>query len=162
MSALFKPSSLLAIGETAPDFELKSQAGETVSLYKSLEVGWVVLFFYPKDHSPVCTTEVCAFRDAYADFRDAGAELLGISSDSAESHRAFSQKQRLPFPLLCDPDGTVAKRYGVSKTFGLIPGRATFVIDPQRTVRLAYSDLLNGKAHAEKALQLLHQQHPNQ
>lgn len=162
MNALFNTPSLLAPGQTAPDFELKNPAGETVNLYTLLKTGWVVLFFYPKDHSPVCTTQVCTFRDSYSEFQATGTHILGISGDSAQSHEDFAQKQHLPFPLLCDNKGKVAKQYGVTKTFGLIPGRATFVIDDQGTVRMAYSDMFNGKAHVEKALSLLREQRDQQ
>lgn len=157
MSSLLNPLPSLKVGSTAPDFSLPDQDGQTVHLYDVLKEHWVVLFFYPKDDSPVCTQQVCAFRNASQEFQDAGAVILGISSDSVDSHRAFSQHQHLPYRLLADANGQIAKAYGVSKTFGLIPGRVTFVIDPQHTVRMAYPSQLNAKAHTEKALALLKQ-----
>jgi peroxiredoxin Q/BCP len=155
MTHPFNQSPLLKVGSIAPDFTLPDQDGQPVHLYALLEHQWVVLFFYPKDHSPVCTTEVCAFRNAYHEFQDAGAEVLGISADSIESHQAFRHNKHLPFRLLSDVDGLIAKAYGVPKTFGIIPGRVTFVIDPKRAIRLAYPSLFNAKAHMEKALALL-------
>ena len=157
MTNPFNQSPLLKVGSIAPDFTLPDQNGLPVNLYGLLADRWVVLFFYPKDHSPICTTQVCAFRNAYHDFRDAGAEVLGISSDSVDSHQQFTQNQKLPFQLLSDPDRQVAETYGVPKTFGMIPGRVTFVIDPQQTVRMAYPSQFNAKAHMEKAISLLKQ-----
>jgi peroxiredoxin Q/BCP len=83
------------------------------------------LFFYPRDQSPACTVEVCAFRDSYQAFREAGAEVIGISSDPAGSHRRFAERFRLPFLLVSDIDGSVRSRYGVPRTLGLFPGRVT-------------------------------------
>jgi peroxiredoxin Q/BCP len=152
------PSPLLKTGVQAPDFTLENQRGEPVHLYDVLDRHWVVLFFYPKDHSPVCTTEVCAFRDSYDDFQGTGAEVLGISSDPIAAHAAFAAKHQLPYQLLADPDGRVRTAYGVPKTLGLLPGRTTFVIDSSRIIRLAYSSSFNANAHKEKALQLLREQ----
>jgi peroxiredoxin Q/BCP len=151
----FQQSSLLTPGTPAPDFELPDQHGQPVRLSERLSHGWVVLFFYPKDHSPVCTTQVCAFRNAHDDFRDAGAEVIGISSDSIDSHQRFAEHHQLPFTLVADTDGKVRAQYGVPKTFGLLPGRVTFVIAPDRTIRMAYPSQFNAKAHMEKALHVL-------
>lgn len=155
MTNPFNQSAMLKPGMPAPDFTLPDQSDQPVQLSGLLQKGWVVLFFYPKDHSPICTTQVCAFRNAYHEFQEAGAEVLGISADSVASHQQFTQSQRLPFTLLSDPNGDVAARYGVLKTFGLIPGRVTFVIDPQGVIRMAYPSQFNAKAHMEKALSLL-------
>lgn len=157
MTNPFHQSPLLKVGSVAPDFTLPDQNGQSVHLYDLLTDRWVVLFFYPKDHSPICTTQVCAFRNAYHDFQDAGAEVLGISSDSMESHQEFTRNQKLPFRLLSDFDRKVAETFGVPKTFGMIPGRVTFVIDSQHTVRMAYPSQFNAKAHMEKAISLLRQ-----
>jgi peroxiredoxin Q/BCP len=118
----------LAVGDSAPGFTLLSASGETVSL-ADFRGGEVVLFFYPKDRSPLCTAEACTFRDSHQAFRDAGAVVIGISSDSAESHRRFAGRFRLPYLLLSDIGGDVRERYRVPKTFGLIPGRVTYLID---------------------------------
>src|SRR5689334_15505845 len=109
MNNPFNHSTLLKVGQSAPDFTLLSQNGQPVHLAEVLQRAWVILFFYPKDHSPICTSQVCAFRNAYEDFHSAGAEVIGISADSVASHQGFAQKQNLPFPLLSDPNREVAE-----------------------------------------------------
>ncbi len=113
----------------------------------------MVLFFYPRDESPVCTREACAFRDAYQDFLDVGARVVGVSSDSEDSHRAFAERRRLPFLLLSDPGGRTRKAYGVARTLGLLDGRVTFVIDAEGIVQVAFSAQLQSVAHMEQALE---------
>lgn len=157
MNLSFNQSHLLKVGSTAPNFSLPNQAGQSVQLYDLLNSYWAVLFFYPKDHSPICTSQVCAFRNAFEDFRAAGAQIVGISSDSVESHQRFAGSYQLPFTLLSDPDRAVAESFGVTRTFGLLPGRVTFVIDPSRIIRLVYPSQFNAKAHMEKALDLVKQ-----
>ena len=98
-------------GSLAPDFSLVDQNGETRAL-SSYRGRWVVLYFYPKDDTPGCTTEACQFRDDYAAVQRLGADILGVSIDNRASHAAFSKKFSLPFPLLADTDGRVAKQYG--------------------------------------------------
>jgi peroxiredoxin Q/BCP len=144
----------LQVGDLAPDFALASRAGATVKLsdFRGREV---VLFFYPKDGSPACTMEACAFRDEYESFRDAGAEVIGISGDSAESHERFAARWNLPFTLLSDPDGSVRRLYGVRPTLGLAPGRATFVIDRQGVVRHTFSSQFLPLKHVSEALRVL-------
>ena len=160
MSNPFSQSTLLSVGATAPDFTLLNQEGQPVQLYDILKKGWVVLFFYPKDHSPMCTSQVCAFRNAYEDFQFSGAEVIGISADTVESHQDFSERQSLSFPLLSDPKRAVAKQFGVPMVLGVIPSRVTFVIDPEHTVRLSYSSQFSAKAHMDKALEVLQQHCP--
>ena len=111
------------VGEPAPDLELPSSTGETVRLSDFRGKSEVVLFFYPKDNTPGCTVEACTFRDNYEAFREAGAEVIGISSDSTDSHRGFADRFRLPFVLLSDEKGTLRSRYGVPRTLGFFPGR---------------------------------------
>lgn len=129
--------------------------GGRISLAAMLAKGPAVVFFYPKDDTPGCTTEVCAFRDTYSAFSEAGASVLGISSDDAESHRKFAEKHQLPYPLASDPGGAVRQAYGIPKTFGLLPGRATFVIDRAGVVRSAFNSQFAPKAHIESALATL-------
>ena len=117
------------IGDTAPKAQLTLNDGRQVDLESLWADRAVVLFFYPKDNSPVCTREACAFRDAYEDFVDAGANVIGVSGDSADSHEQFASKHRLPFLLATDADGDLRRAFGVPKTLGLIPGRVTYVID---------------------------------
>ena len=129
-------------GEPAPDFTLMSDSGEAVTL-SSLRGRPVVLYFYPKDDTPGCTTEACEFRDAYDVFRERGAEVLGVSPDDVASHEKFKSKYELPFTLLADPDHEVAEKYGVwgerkfaGKTYMGI-NRSTFIIDGEGKVARA-------------------------
>jgi thioredoxin-dependent peroxiredoxin len=129
-------------GKPAPDFELQSDSGETVRL-SDLRGKQVVLYFYPKDDTPGCTTEACEFRDAYDRYRERGIEILGVSPDNVASHQRFRSKYELPFTLLADPDHTVAEDYGVwgdrkfaGKTYKGIT-RSTFVIDADGNVARA-------------------------
>src|SRR5260221_14398258 len=121
-----KRAKSVQVGDHAPDFTLPNQSGEPVRLSDFLGKTDIVLYFYPKDDTSGCTTEACSFRDSYEVFKDAGAEVIGVSSDSAESHQRFAAKNRLPFILLSDAGGALRKRYGVSTTFGLLPGRVTY------------------------------------
>jgi thioredoxin-dependent peroxiredoxin len=138
-------------GSPAPDFTLPSQTGGDVSL-SALRGQWVVLYFYPADDTPGCTAEACSFRDSHEDFVDAGAVVLGVSSDSVDSHTKFAEKHHLPFTLLSDADGRLRKVYGVKKSMGLLPGRVTYVIDPEGVVRKVFSSQLGAKKHHTEAL----------
>jgi len=140
------------IGDSAPDFTLPDQTGTPVRLRDLLGRTTVVLYFYPKDQTPGCTTEARAFRDSYAAFAEAGAEVVGISSDSVASHRRFAAKEALPFLLLSDRGGAVRDLYGVEKTLGILPGRVTFVIDTAGVVRHVYSSQLRAARHTREAL----------
>jgi peroxiredoxin Q/BCP len=141
-------------GERAPDFSLPDAEGRSVGL-ADFRGKPVVLYFYPKDDTPGCTQEACSFRDQYQDFREAGAEVIGVSSDSSESHRKFAARHKLPFTLLSDRGGKVRKLYGVPATFGLIPGRVTFVIDAGGVVRHVFSSQMQAARHVEEALATL-------
>jgi thioredoxin-dependent peroxiredoxin len=145
----------VAVGSKAPDFTLPSQSKEMVSLKDFLGKKPVVLFFYPKDDTPGCTKEVCAFRDSCEEFRRLDAEVIGISSDSVESHRTFAGRHSLPFALLSDEGGRVRKLYGVPNTFGIFPGRVTYVIDKGGVVRRIFSSQLGVEKHVEEALDVL-------
>jgi peroxiredoxin Q/BCP len=145
----------MKIGDKAPEFELKNEKGETVNLRDFFGKKNVVLFFYPKDGSPGCTKEVCAFRDSYEAFKDAGAEVIGISSQSQESHNIFSLKFNLPFTLLVDEEARVRKAYGVPPSLGMIPGRGTYVIDKEGIVRHIFNSQMNPEKHVEEALRIL-------
>ena len=144
-----------AVGSKAPNFTLPSQSGEMVSLEDFLGKKPVVLFFYPKDDTPGCTKEVCAFRDSFEEFRKLDAEVIGISSDSVESHRRFAGKHYLPFALLSDAGGKVRKLYGVPNTFAVFPGRVTYVVDKDGVVRRIYASQLGVEKHVEEALEVL-------
>jgi thioredoxin-dependent peroxiredoxin len=140
------------VGDKAPDFTLPAQSGEQVRLADRLGERVVVLYFYPKDNTSGCTAEACAFRDSYEAFADAGAEVIGVSSDSADKHAAFAGKHHLPFTLLADQGGKVRRLYGVPATLGLIPGRVTYVIDRQGTVRHVFNSMTNISGHVNDAL----------
>ena len=142
------------VGAKAPDFALLSQSGETVRLEDFLGKP-VVLFFYPKDDTPGCTKEVCAFRDDFEEFGELDAEVIGISSDSVQSHEAFAERHHLPFALLSDEGGKVRKLYGVPSTLGLFPGRVTYVIDEQGVVRHVFSSQLGVERHVQEAIEAL-------
>jgi peroxiredoxin Q/BCP len=145
----------IQVGDRAPDFTLPSQSGEPVRLSDRLGERVVVLYFYPKDDTPGCTAEACAFRDSHEVFAEAGAEVIGISSDSTGRHAAFSGRHNLPFTLLSDQDGRVRKSYGVPPVLGLIPGRVTYVIDRQGTVRHVYNSMTNIGQHVGDALEVV-------
>ncbi len=145
----------IQVGDKAPDFSLKSQTGQIVSLHDYLGKKAVVLYFYPKDMSTGCTKEACAFRDSYEDFKDAGAEVIGVSSQSQESHSIFSLTYNLPFLLLVDEGAEVRKLYGVPSSLGVIPGRVTYVIDKQGIVRHIFSSQVDIQGHVREAIQVL-------
>ena len=147
----------LKIGDRAPDFTAKTSAGGTIRLADYIGKKGLVLFFYPKDGTAICTKEACAFRDSYMQFADAGAEVIGISSDSDESHLGFAKQYRLTFPLISDADGTLRKLFAVPKTLGIIPGRVTYVIDKDGIIRQIYSAQLASDEHVKQALVALGQ-----
>jgi len=144
----------IQVGDKAPDFTLKSQTGETVSL-KDFAGKPVIVYFYPKDDTPGCTAEACAFRDSYQVFQEAGATVIGISSDSTDAHQKFSSKYQLPFLLLSDQGNRVRKAFGVPATLGLLPGRVTYVIDQAGVVRHVFNSQFNFKGHVEEALRVV-------
>lgn len=145
----------LKVGDKIPRFTAKN-ANETV--FDSsivLNNKPAVIYFYPKDDTPGCTTQACSFRDQYEDFTDLGAEVIGVSSDSIVSHQKFVSKHKLPFILLSDEDKNIRKLFGVpTALFGLLPGRVTYVTDEKGIIRLIF-DNLSAKIHIEKALQML-------
>ena len=148
-------SNQISVGDEAPDFSLPSQDGGVVRLKDLLKTKEVVLYFYPKDNTPGCTTEAKAFRDSYEAFKEFGAEVVGVSSDSVNSHAEFASKCALPFTLLSDPGGSVRKLYGVPSTMGFLPGRVTYVIDSKGIVRHVFSSQMNVTRHVEEAISVL-------
>jgi peroxiredoxin Q/BCP len=154
------PAHRVGVGDLAPDFALLSQSGQVVSLENLAAQSNVVLFFYPKDESVICTEEACAFRDSHKEFVARGAEVVGISSDSMRSHGRFVARHRLPFMLLSDLDGEVRRRYGVPDTLGPLPGRATYLVDRQRIVRHVYTSQFNAARHVEETLNALRKPSP--
>ncbi len=147
---------MLTEGQKAPDFTLTDSKGEAFSISDLFGKKSIVLYFYPKDFTPGCTKEACTFRDAYEVFLEAGAEVVGISTDSVESHEKFADKKDLPFVLLSDPGGKVHKLYDVSpKLFGLLPGRVTYVIDKNGVVVNAFQSQININRHVNEALKIV-------
>jgi thioredoxin-dependent peroxiredoxin len=142
------------VGDSAPDFTLPDQSGAPVSPGDFLGKKLIVLYFYPKDNTSLCTEEACAFRDSYEVFKDNGAEVIGVSSDAVESHRQFAKEHRLPFILLSDVDSVIRRRYGVPTAFGL-PGRVTYIIDRQGIVRRIFFSQFTSKRHSDEALETL-------
>src|SRR5215203_208219 len=143
------------VGSKAPNFTLPSQSGELVSFRDSLGEKPVVLFFYPKDDTPWCTKEACTFRDEYEQFSELDTEVIGISSDSVDSHKSFAEKHNLPYTLLSDKGEKVRRLYNVPNTFGLFPGRVTYVIDQEGIVRRVFSSQIGVERHVAEAVSFL-------
>ena len=146
---------MVEIGSPAPRFRLQTSTGEYFSLEDFHGKKNVVVYFYPKDFTRGCTAEACEFRDSYEEFKNLGAEVIGVSNDNQKSHEAFASEHKLPFILLSDPDGSARKSYGVKKTFGLVPGRVSFVIDKNGIVRHVFSSQSRATAHVVEALAVL-------
>ncbi|MCX7408584.1 MAG: peroxiredoxin [Planctomycetales bacterium] len=140
------------VGDHAPDFSAITHDGNTIRLADFLGKRALVLFFYPRDGTPICTREVCAFRDSYDQFIDAGADVIGVSSDTEESHRTFARQHKLSFPLISDADGSLRKAFAVPKTLGLFPGRVTYVIDQVGIIRQIFSAQFASDEHVRQAL----------
>lgn len=140
------------LGSPAPEFELPDQEGQLHSL-EDYRNQWVVLYFYPKDETPGCTTEACEFRDNIFAFRDLNAQILGVSLDDVASHKAFAENHGLPFPLLADPDGDAATAYGVkTRMFGMtVAKRQTFIIGPDGAIAKHY-EKVNPNEHSAQVL----------
>ena len=145
----------IQVGDQAPDFTLPTQTGETFQLQDHLGRRVIVLYFYPRDNSSGCTAEACAFRDSHEVFTEAGAGVIGVSSDSVDRHAGFASQHNLPFTLLSDRGGQVRKAYGVPGVLGVIPGRVTYVIDRSGVVRHVFSSLSNINGHVNDALRVV-------
>ena len=148
-------SNKLEVGSPAPDFTALNQQGEPVRLADRFGQKIIVLYFYPKDFTAGCTMEACGFRDHYEVFADAGAEVIGVSANSPESHLAFAQKNNLPFTLLSDPSSEIAGLYNIGKVLGLFTQRITFVIDQHGIIRHSFSSQINMDKHIEEALKVV-------
>ena len=143
------------VGDKAPDFTLSSQMGDKVTLSEYFGKKNIVLYFYPKDETRGCTREACEFRDRYDVFTGLGAEVLGVSSDTLESHKSFATHYGLPFLLLSDVEGDVRKLYGVPSSMGIIPGRVTYIIDKKGVVRHIFNSQFQPEKHIKEALKVL-------
>ena len=151
----FCKKKAVAIGDVAPDFNLPSQVGKPVALNEYRGKKNVVLYFYPKDDTYNCIVESSEFRDLYKEFDKKNTEVIGVSSDSPDSHVKFAKKYNLPFPLLSDSENNVRELYGVQATLGFIPGRVTFVIDKKGMVRHVFNSQFDPKSHVSQALNVL-------
>jgi thioredoxin-dependent peroxiredoxin len=145
----------IKVGDKAPDFELTKQDGGFFRLYDVLKDKNVVLYFYPKDSTPGCTKQACEFRDQYETFKEHGAEVVGISSDSLKSHKKFERIYHLPFVLLSDDGGRIRKLYGVPRKLGILPGRVTYVIDKKGIVQYVFNSMSKPLEHVKTALEVL-------
>lgn len=148
---------MLHPGSPAPEVALLDQHGMPFRLSALRGKGPVVVYFYPKDETLVCTRQACGFRDSHSAFLGLGATVIGISADAPASHRAFAERHRLPFILLSDPDDAVFRSFGLKRFLGL-KQRATFVLDDQGIIRAAISDRLNAAKHVRRALAALRDQ----
>ncbi len=144
----------MEVGDKIPLFTSTDSQGNSFDSQDCLGKP-LVIYFYPKNETRVCTEQACAFRDQYEDFKAFGAEVIGISSDSLKSHQEFVAHHQLPFILLSDSDKKLRKLFGVANDYlGLIPGRTTYVVDENGIVQLIF-DSTSGKIHVEKALEIL-------
>lgn len=144
----------LVVGDTVPAFTLQDQNGKWFNVKDEIGKHMMVIYFYPKDESMVCTKEACQFRDSFNDFTNAGAKVIGVNGGTVASHKAFANHYQLPFTLLSDPGNKVLDLFGVKgKMF--FTGRETFVIGLDGKVAFQYSSMMQGKEHADQALQFI-------
>ena len=144
------------IGDKCPDFSLLDQNGELVTIKEIIGEKNIVIYFYPKDNTWGCTKQACSFRDSFQDFVDLGCEVIGISTDSVDSHKMFSMKYNLNFKILSDVDDEVREKFGVPKSlFGIIKGRVTYIIDKKGTVAWNFNSQLNAEGHISKSIEVL-------
>jgi peroxiredoxin Q/BCP len=145
----------LKVGDIIPNFTAKDGNGNEFDSKEFVGKKALVIYFYPKDETSGCTTQACSFRDSYEDFKDYGAEVIGISSDSVASHQKFAKKYKLPFILLSDSSKKLRKLFGVpNDLFGLLPGRVTYVVDKNGMIVLVFNSI-SSKIHIEKSISLI-------
>lgn len=145
----------LQLGDAVPHFTSHTADGSLFDSYDYLGKKPLVIYFYPKDNTRVCTIQACSFRDQYEDFKAYGAEVIGISSDGSQAHQKFAKQHHLPFILLSDSGKQLRKLFGVpNDLMGLIPGRVTYVIDKEGIIQLVF-DSMSGSIHIQKALECI-------
>ena len=145
----------LKIGDKAPSFVAVDANGTAFDSTDIIGKKPVVIYFYPKDNTPGCTAQACGFRDAYEDFIDFGAEVIGVSSDTVSSHKKFTKQFKLPFILLSDSDKKIRKKFGVpNQLFGLLPGRVTYIINKEGIITMIFDSVMATK-HISIALKSL-------
>jgi thioredoxin-dependent peroxiredoxin len=146
----------IEVGSMVPKFSLSDQNGKLFSIDSVIGKKFLVIYFYPKDDSPGCTSEACYFRDEYGEFSKADALIIGISGQSVESHKLFAEKYRLSFTLLSDKDNKVRKLFGVPVNFlGLLPGRVTYIVDKSGKVVYIFNSQTQARKHVDEALKIL-------
>ena len=145
-------ASELQIGQSAPKFKLNDQYGNSHSLHQ-YQGRWIVLYFYPKNDTPGCTKEACEFRDDYKTLQAQNTQVLGVNIDDSQSHAEFANKYQLPFPLLADTDGNIAKQYQALLNLGIfkLAKRHTFIIDPDGIIQMIYRKV-DAKSHSDQIL----------
>jgi peroxiredoxin Q/BCP len=143
----------LKVGDKIPNFLAKDISGNDFDIQNLVGKKPLVIYFYPKDNTPGCTAQACSFRDQYEDFKDLGAEVIGISGDSIDSHQKFAKRHKLPFILLSDDNKKIRRLFGVpSNMFGMLPGRVTYVTDRNGEIKLIFDSMMATK-HIPKALE---------
>lgn len=143
-------------GDKCPTFSLKDQNGKEMKIERFLGEKNLIIYFYPKDETAGCTQQACSFRDAYQDFQDMGAEVIGISSDTVNSHNAFAKNHSLPFVLLADNEKRVRKMFGVpTNLLGILPGRVTYIIDKKGVVQGVFNSQMRFNQHVVEAKKIL-------
>jgi len=152
-----KAQHTLMTGDKVPDFSLVDQDGKVFNSADYIGKKILVIYFYPKDESMVCTREACSFRDSFEDFTDAGAMVIGINSGTIASHKSFRDHHKLPFTLLSDPNNKVYHLFGVKNAM-FMTGRKTFVVDLHGKIGFAYEAMMQGKQHADDALNYIRSQ----
>lgn len=146
----------IEIGSKVPEFTLKDQNGNTLNILDYIGKKNLVIYFYPKDDTPGCTKEACYFRDMYDVFNDADAMIIGISSQSVESHKRFAEKYHLNFSLLSDEGGKVRKMFGAA-SLGFIPGRITYIVDKNGIVIYIFNSQSEAEKHVDEAMRILNE-----
>ena len=146
---------MLSIGDTAPEFEGTDQNGRRVTLSGLLEKSAVVLYFYPKDFTPVCTAQACLFRDTSAELGALGVQVVGVSGDDESTHQRFSNTHHVPYPLLSDPDKKIQKDYEARQLLGLLAKRVTYVIGRDRKIRGVFHHELSAQKHIDAVRKIL-------
>lgn len=146
----------IEIGDKCPNFEYKLADGSVSSIAEQIGNKNIVIYFYPKDFTPGCTKEACAFRDNYEVFQELNCEVIGVSGDSESAHDRFAKKHQLPYPLVADTNKKIRNAFGVPKNlFGLIPGRVSYIVDKTGTIRGIFNSLTDPFGHINNGIQLV-------
>jgi thioredoxin-dependent peroxiredoxin len=145
----------LSVGDKAPNIELMDQNNNAFKLSEHIGKSNIVIFFFPKSETKVCTEQACAFRNIAEDLRALNTIAIGISQDNVETQESFSNNHNLGYPVLSDVSGDVHAKYGAGKVFGLIPRRITYIIDLEGKISYEYEDLFKGEIHVEKVIEFL-------